>query len=282
MCFYFFFFFSSRRRHTRWPRDWSSDVCSSDLVDERNISRWAADGAVHGVGGPVGGNGEKLVLESSDALVQVFAKWNERVLLEVPRSKHVFLTVVFCAELLFGHDFNVAPVPDGDRRRLVFVLVFIFGSLRVFCSGIGGVRSVSRLCAVGSRSGGLCGLADFVLPLGEAEENDATFESPFRLVKGNSALAGGKFCIGGGVIAMSGFSGFAEIAPGKRDLGGAVAKIVGFGAKNSQVGTFLAPGKARIHGGGGVENAEGTGVHIEDLDAVAGFVIRVDRHGEES
>src|SRR5439155_14411740 len=23
---------SSRRRHTRWPRDWSSDVCSSDLV----------------------------------------------------------------------------------------------------------------------------------------------------------------------------------------------------------------------------------------------------------
>src|SRR5439155_1758368 len=25
------FCFSSRRRHTRWPRDWSSDVCSSDL-----------------------------------------------------------------------------------------------------------------------------------------------------------------------------------------------------------------------------------------------------------
>src|SRR5207253_6640569 len=25
-------FFSSRRRHTRWPRDWSSDVCSSDLM----------------------------------------------------------------------------------------------------------------------------------------------------------------------------------------------------------------------------------------------------------
>src|SRR6266699_3855159 len=27
----FFFFFSSRRRHTRCGRDWSSDVCSSDL-----------------------------------------------------------------------------------------------------------------------------------------------------------------------------------------------------------------------------------------------------------
>src|SRR5690606_7755472 len=27
------FFFSSRRRHTRFSRDWSSDVCSSDLAD---------------------------------------------------------------------------------------------------------------------------------------------------------------------------------------------------------------------------------------------------------
>src|SRR5690606_40166128 len=33
-----FFFFSSRRRHTRFSRDWSSDVCSSDLqnVDDLN------------------------------------------------------------------------------------------------------------------------------------------------------------------------------------------------------------------------------------------------------
>src|SRR5699024_11828201 len=29
--FTLFFFFSSRRRHTRSKRDWSSDVCSSDL-----------------------------------------------------------------------------------------------------------------------------------------------------------------------------------------------------------------------------------------------------------
>src|SRR2546429_9194750 len=29
--FILFFFFSSRRRHTRCSRDWSSDVCSSDL-----------------------------------------------------------------------------------------------------------------------------------------------------------------------------------------------------------------------------------------------------------
>src|SRR5690625_7172923 len=35
------FFFSSRRRHTRWPRDWSSDVCSSDLP--------LSCGSIHGV-----------------------------------------------------------------------------------------------------------------------------------------------------------------------------------------------------------------------------------------
>src|SRR5438477_12377112 len=33
--FILFFFFSSRRRHTRLTCDWSSDVCSSDLVRRR-------------------------------------------------------------------------------------------------------------------------------------------------------------------------------------------------------------------------------------------------------
>src|SRR5947209_8851601 len=37
--FFIFFFFSSRRRHTRYWRDWSSDVCSSDLDSGRGRSR---------------------------------------------------------------------------------------------------------------------------------------------------------------------------------------------------------------------------------------------------
>src|SRR5699024_10680095 len=53
--FFFFFFFSSRRRHTRSKRDWSSDVCSSDLgvhsifrynflgMRGFNIGRWIPD-----------------------------------------------------------------------------------------------------------------------------------------------------------------------------------------------------------------------------------------------
>src|SRR5256886_7386033 len=33
----YFFFFSSRRRHTRFDCDWSSDVCSSDLVRDGRV-----------------------------------------------------------------------------------------------------------------------------------------------------------------------------------------------------------------------------------------------------
>src|SRR5438876_9407613 len=35
----YIFFFSSRRRHTRWTGDWSSDVCSSDLLTRNS---WAS------------------------------------------------------------------------------------------------------------------------------------------------------------------------------------------------------------------------------------------------
>src|SRR5699024_11591425 len=44
-----YFFFSSRRRHTRSKRDWSSDVCSSDL---EIIPHKASMGYLHGYTDP--------------------------------------------------------------------------------------------------------------------------------------------------------------------------------------------------------------------------------------
>src|SRR5699024_12144467 len=48
-----FFFFSSRRRHTRSKRDWSSDVCSSDLPLPEDLTfpyvRFCADVIYHAV-----------------------------------------------------------------------------------------------------------------------------------------------------------------------------------------------------------------------------------------
>src|SRR3712207_3717524 len=48
-----FFFFSSRRRHTRYWRDWSSDVCSSDLAYDFaavSLRYFNVAGAAHGLG----------------------------------------------------------------------------------------------------------------------------------------------------------------------------------------------------------------------------------------
>src|SRR5690606_39652990 len=39
------FFFSSRRRHTRFSRDWSSDVCSSDLPARRKAATFRGESA---------------------------------------------------------------------------------------------------------------------------------------------------------------------------------------------------------------------------------------------
>src|SRR5712675_3206963 len=41
-CVWSVFFFSSRRRHTRCSRDWSSDVCSSDLTNRGGSPAWGS------------------------------------------------------------------------------------------------------------------------------------------------------------------------------------------------------------------------------------------------
>src|SRR5438046_5551661 len=60
--FLFFFFFSSRRRHTRLVSDWSSDVCSSDLVELRNAELLTD---VHGA------------VLARHGVAHVFNSWNE-------------------------------------------------------------------------------------------------------------------------------------------------------------------------------------------------------------
>src|SRR5205085_3754028 len=50
-CLEHVFFFSSRRRHTRFDCDWSSDVCSSDLVVVRVLIDGAAEENTYDHGG---------------------------------------------------------------------------------------------------------------------------------------------------------------------------------------------------------------------------------------
>src|SRR6266436_989717 len=60
----FFFFFSSRRRHTRCSRDWSSDVCSSDLaengVDEPGPNGERQSGESHAWGVEIDGSDAEI------------------------------------------------------------------------------------------------------------------------------------------------------------------------------------------------------------------------------
>src|SRR2546421_9585559 len=63
----FFFFFSSRRRHTRSDRDWSSDVCSSDLYV---AASYAEDAKAVAAGDPL----EALKKSKSKALQLTFLR----------------------------------------------------------------------------------------------------------------------------------------------------------------------------------------------------------------
>src|SRR3712207_7993974 len=76
-----FFFFSSRRRHTRYWRDWSSDVCSSDLT-EQHVGKLVmaqvdttepiiGDGGItgtHDVGPERGAIGNRLLIHKAERL----------------------------------------------------------------------------------------------------------------------------------------------------------------------------------------------------------------------
>src|SRR5207249_7318519 len=90
------FFFSSRRRHTRSKRDWSSDVCSSDLIvtassgtELAHVAAVAARSGVEGlewmatvpgtVGGAVHGNAGAFGSETADVLVDAERSEERRV-----------------------------------------------------------------------------------------------------------------------------------------------------------------------------------------------------------
>src|SRR5690625_671193 len=116
------FFFSSRRRHTRWPRDWSSDVCSSDLAGP---GRWAP------AAGPTAGH-RPHVGQSSDA---------------APRPRRALSLASFClaSPSRNGDDLSMASLGSGSRVTRAH-LVWAVGVFAYLCAVSGrasfGVASV--------------------------------------------------------------------------------------------------------------------------------------------
>src|SRR5207249_5115402 len=74
---FIFFFFSSRRRHTRSKRDWSSDVCSSDLMATGSDIFTSAGGAAGG-GEDVGPGGHPHPFANRDAQRLLVLRSEER------------------------------------------------------------------------------------------------------------------------------------------------------------------------------------------------------------
>src|SRR5690625_5950849 len=97
-------FFSSRRRHTRWPRDWSSDVCSSDLSHRHEaavqfISQWRANDKASRINS---GNGIQLHL-----LIAVHEAVNQ-----LAKGRTVLQQRGYIAEI----DALLRPVGDGPNH----------------------------------------------------------------------------------------------------------------------------------------------------------------------
>src|SRR5690606_41633286 len=122
------FFFSSRRRHTRFSRDWSSDVCSSDL----GARRWIGLGIIN----------LQIAEVAKLAMIVFLAAYLQRHQLEVRASWLGFLRPtgmlgIVALLLLLQPDFGSAVVICGTDLGLLFlggVQLWIFGALL----GLGG------------------------------------------------------------------------------------------------------------------------------------------------
>src|SRR5207248_6868834 len=87
-------FFSSRRRHTRSYGDWSSDVCSSDLLDCLQIPEKPLD-----------------VLAQQIVACAACEAWEEQKLFELMRSAYPY-------RALSRHEFDdvLRMLAEGDRK----------------------------------------------------------------------------------------------------------------------------------------------------------------------
>src|SRR5690625_3139369 len=105
MSVFFFFFFSSRRRHTRWPRDWSSDVCKLGLGLDYSRERFTLDDGL------------------TDAVQEVFIKLYEKDLIYRgeyiinwdPKTKTALSDIEVIHKEVNGHVYHLRyPIKDSD------------------------------------------------------------------------------------------------------------------------------------------------------------------------
>src|SRR6266498_2140269 len=137
MCLLFgFFFFSSRRRHTMCGRDWSSDVCSSDLDEGVRPRRIAALGRVRDAAARV----EVVHLlrgdvELGDAAPEL-----------VDRGEALYVVVLRVQAERVGPDAEVRVLRDEDGRGRLVLLEQVEGDREdLVVGGVPVARAVRQL-----------------------------------------------------------------------------------------------------------------------------------------
>src|SRR5919112_1558523 len=157
----YFFFFSSRRRHTRYWRDWSSDVCSSDLDED--------GGQTH----------RRLVQEQEFRAAHDSATYGEHLLLASGHGAGLLLHAFLQAWEELEDTLHVLP----DAR----VVVSVVGTHLQVLSDRHATEDLAPFRALGDASGdhGVCGEALYLF----AVEEDLTL--PWRQDAVDGAQGGG-------------------------------------------------------------------------------------------
>src|SRR5690625_5639338 len=112
------FFFSSRRRHTRWPRDWSSDVCSSDLPAEMAFKASLPSGGEALVDRMLAADVDAVISPGRDSVVDGPAPWAAHLLMRDRKStrlnsSHVAISyAVFCLKKKTAKNKSRVPITN--------------------------------------------------------------------------------------------------------------------------------------------------------------------------
>src|SRR6266498_87033 len=113
----FFFFFSSRRRHTRCGRDWSSDVCSSDLEPIAAVEAGALPGSDRTF--PVRHQGELLgALTVAMPSAEPITPSKEKLAGDLASQAGLVLRNVRLIEEVRASRQRLVAAQDEERRRI--------------------------------------------------------------------------------------------------------------------------------------------------------------------
>src|SRR5699024_11831283 len=109
----FFFFFSSRRRHTRSKRDWSSDVCSSDLGEDVSFFFNLLNGLF--------GDNYLVLTTFTFIALALFPKYFE----SINGSQEIGTFLIYLFFVVIGIPASIPLIVQNEPLLLVFVAIIV-------------------------------------------------------------------------------------------------------------------------------------------------------------